>query len=321
MTFAHHLHRWLAAAGLATAMAASAQTYPTDTVRTIVGWEPGGVTDVAARTLTKKLGEYWGRAVVVENRAGGGGIIATGLVARAKPDGHTLAFVGGSEVSVRPFLQEDPYLYSRDFTPVALITINPIVLAAHVDSPFRSLKDLRADPRAKAEGIPFSSSGVSSTPHLIGEHFSLVSQIALKHIPYKGGAPAASAVASGEVPLGFMALSSAKPFVDSGRIRIIGVTTAKRVSSEPNWPTIAEQGLPQFEGSVWTGLYVRKETPARIVEKLAADVAKALADPEVVATFQRLGAEPGDLVLKPFAEYAQASAKANEGILRRLHAK
>lgn len=308
----------LLASSLITTAHAAGETYPTQPVKAIIGWEPGGVTDIAARALAKKLGEQWGQPLVVENRAGGGGVIATSAVARAKPDGYTLAFIGGSEAAIRPFTQEDPYLYSRDFTPIALITVNPIVLAANVDSPYRTVADLRANPGTKGEGILFSSSGTSSTPHLAGEYFSRASQIKLKHIAYKGGAPAAAAVASGEVPLGFMAMSSAKPFIDSGRIRIIGVTTANRVSVEPTWPTLAEQGVQGFDASVWTGLYVRKETPAPIVEKLAADVAKALRDPELIEAFRRLGADPGHVVLGEFGKYVSTSANANEAIIKGL---
>src|SRR5690606_36045361 len=118
---------------------AQTPTYPSGPVKTVIGWEPGGVTDLAARTLAKKLGERWGQPLLVENRAGGGGIIATTAVAQARPDGHTLAFVGGSEPTIRPFVQNDPYLHSRDFTPVALITVNPIVLVANADTPFKTV--------------------------------------------------------------------------------------------------------------------------------------------------------------------------------------
>ncbi len=315
--------RSLFLAGLAAALAAGgahaqAPAYPTEPVKTVVGWEPGGVTDISARALAQKLGERWGQPLIIENRAGGGGIIATTAVARAKPDGHTLAFVGGSEPTIRPFVQNDPYLHSRDFTPVALIAVNPIVLVANADSPFRTVDDLRQDPRAKSGGIPFSSSGASSTPHLVGELFAEESGIHLKHIAYKGGAPAATAVAGGEVPLGFMVLSSARPFLDAGKLRLIGVSTEARSATAPDVPTLAEQGVPGFDASVWTGLYVHKDTPRPIVEKLAADVQAVLKDPAIIASFARLGGEPGNLVLDEFGQYVQASADKHHAILRKL---
>lgn len=305
---------------LAVATLASAQnaSYPSSPVKAVIGWEPGGVTDLAARSLAKKLGERWGQPLLVENRPGGGGIIATAAVARARPDGYTLAFTGGSEPTIRPLVQNDPYTYARDFTPVALVTVNPIVLVANAATPFKTVADLRLDARSSQGGIPFSSSGASSTPHLIGELFSDESGIKLKHIAYKGGAPAATAVASGEVPLGFMVLSSAKPFVDAGKLRVIGITTRQRVATAPDWPTIAEQGIKDFDASVWTGVYVRKETPKAIVEKLAADVAAVLRDPEIVQSFAQLGADPGTLTLEAFGRYVRTSAEKQGAVIQRL---
>lgn len=297
---------------------AHALDYPTKPVRIMVGWAPGGIADVAARLLAQKLTEKWGQQVIVENRSGASGMIANGAAARAEPDGYTLMLATSPEVTTTPFIQKNAQKYFVDnFIPVTLVSVNPMALIAGADGPYKSVKDVVAAAKKKPGEIAYSSSGVGSAPHLAGEVFQEVTGIKLLHVPYKGGSPAAVAVASGEVPIGFAAVPGAVPLVHSGRIKVLGLTTAKRIESQPDWPTLAEAGVPNFDYTVWTGLFVQKGVPADIVKKLNTDFRAALAEPDVAKKFEAFGAIPGNESLEAFVERIKRDTATNEAIVRK----
>jgi tripartite-type tricarboxylate transporter receptor subunit TctC len=311
---------WAFVVSLCLIGSAQALDYPNKPVRMMVGWAPGGVADVAARIVANKLTEKWGQQVIVENRSGASGMIADGVAARAKPDGYTLMLATSPEVTTTPFIQTSaPKYFVNDFVPVVLVSINPMALVATANGPYKSVSALVAAAKAKPGDIPYSSSGVGSAPHLAGEVFQEATGTKLRHIPYKGGSPAAVAVASGEVPIGFVAVPGAVPLVKSGRMVVLGLTTAQRIASEPNWPTLAEAGVPNFDYTVWTGLFVQKGVPAEIVRKLDTDFRAVLAQPDVKKQFDALGAIAGNEPLAAFVARIKRDSSANEKIVNKAH--
>lgn len=300
---------------------AQATDYPNKPVRFVVGWSAGGVADVAARIFAQHLSEKWGQQVQVENRPGGGGIIASGVVARAPADGYTLQMVAASEITISPFVRDDlPYTYGKDFTPVVQTTRNPIVLVASADTPYKTLQQV-VDAAKKAPGkISYSTAGNGSNPHLAVELISDHAGIDLKHVPYKGGGPASVAVAGGEVALGAMAISSAIPYVKSGKVRVLGVTGDKRLATQPDWPSLAEQGYQAAaQAGVWTGIYVKTGTPDAIQRKIAADVSAILASPTLIAQLQGGGAEPGGATFDTFGNAVKAESERNAAVVRKAN--
>ena len=309
------------AAGLATGAHAQPADYPNKPVKIVVGWSAGGVADVAARIFAQKLSTKWGQQVQVDNRPGGGGIIASGVVARAPADGYTLQMVAASEITISPFVRDDlPFSYDKDFSPVFQTTLNPIVIAINADAPYKNLPEVIAAAKASPGKISYSTAGNGSNPHLAVELFSDEAGIKLKHVPYKGGGPASVAVAGGEVVLGAMAISSALPYVKSGKLRVLGVTGTKRLATLPDWPTLAELGYKNAaQSSVWTGLYVKAGTPQALQQKLAADFASVLADPAIVKQLEGVGAEPGGATFGDFGAAVKAESGRNEAIVRKAN--
>jgi tripartite-type tricarboxylate transporter receptor subunit TctC len=311
---------WAVMAALCFVGSAHALDYPTKPVRIMVGWAPGGIADVAARIVAHKLSVKWRQQVLVENRAGASGMIANGTAARAAPDGYTLMLATSPEVTTTPFIQKGvPKYFVDNFIPVALVSVNPMALVATANGPYKSVKDLVAAAKEKPGEISYSSAGLGSAPHLAAEIFVEATGIKLQHVPYKGGSPAAVAVASGEVPIGFVAMAGAVPLVQSGRMQVLGLTTAQRVASQPSWPTLSEAGVPNFDYTVWTGLFVQKEVPADIVRKLNADFEAVLAEPDVIKQFEVLGAIAGNEPLAAFVERIKRDTSANEAIVNKAN--
>ena len=308
---------WAIVASLCLFGSAHALDYPTRPVRLMVGWAPGGISDVAARIVAQKLTDKWHQQVFVENRSGASGMIADAAAARAEPDGYTLLLASSPEVTTTPFIQKNAEKYFvNDFVPVALASINPLVILAAPNSPYKTVQDLIAAAKAKPGTVSYSSPGIGTAPHLAAIMFEEATKIKLQHVPYRGGGPAAVAVAGGEVPIGFNAMAGAAPLVKGGRLKVIGVATAKRIALEPNWPTVSEQGVPNFEYTVWTGLFAQKGVPKEIVQKLRADVQELLASPDVASKFATFGAIPGNEPLQAFVERIKRDTAANEAIVR-----
>jgi tripartite-type tricarboxylate transporter receptor subunit TctC len=308
---------WALIASFCLTGAAHALDYPNKPVRMMVGWAPGGISDVAARIVAQKLTEKWHQQVFVENKSGASGMIADAAAARAEPDGYTLMLASSPEVTTTPFIQKNAERYFvNDFLPVNLISVNPLVILAAPNSPYKTVQEVIAAAKAKPSTISYSSPGIGTAPHLAAIMFEEATQTKLQHVPYRGGGPAAVAVAGGEVPIGFNAMAGAAPLVKGGKLKVLGVATAKRIALEPNWPTVSEQGVPNFDYTVWTGLFVQKGVPTEIVNKLRADVQELLALPDVAEKFATFGAIPGSETLDAFVQRIKRDTRANEAIVR-----
>jgi tripartite-type tricarboxylate transporter receptor subunit TctC len=277
---------------VAAASSASAQTYPDHPVRILVPYSPGGITDIAARVVGAKLSEYWGHQVVVENRSGGNGLIAMSAVVKADPDGYTLVMASGGDVSLNPALIEKmPYDVERDLIPISGVSDAPIVLAANSRSPYKSVADVIAASKSNPGSIDIGTPGIGSITHLVLEWLALSTGTKFQNVPFKGGGPAVQALIAGVVPLAVLASSSVAPYVQNGTLRVLGVTSTTRSSLNPEWPTLREQGIPEVNASNWTAMFAPKGTPQPVIDKLNADVVRALGSPDVRERFESGGAQ------------------------------
>ncbi len=281
-----------AASALAPALPPSAsaqQAWPTRFVRMIVPFTPGGGIDTIGRVVGAKLSEMWGQQVVVENKPGAGGNIASELVARSDPDGTTL-YISAAGIAVNQFLfpsiSYDPV---NDFAPVSLLCFFPNLLVVPPSSPFKSAADIVAYAKAHPGKLNFGSPGHGSSPHMSGELFKSMAKVDITHVPYRGAAPALSDLMAGRVDIMFAVMGSGLPLAQSGQLRALAVTTDKRMASAPDIPTIAETGVPGYDSSSWFAFFLPAKTPPAIVTKVSADTATVLKDPAVVARLEQLG--------------------------------
>lgn len=285
--------------------AIAAEPYPVRPIRMIVGFAPGGGTDLTARPVAQKLSELLGQQVIVENRPGAAGNIATEQVARAAPDGYTLLMGTIAALAINPSLygnlRFDP---ETDLAPVIQVVDATNVLALHPSVPANSVKELIALAREKS--LSAGSSGVGATGHLSIELFNLMAGVKLVHVPYKGGGPAMSDLLGGQVNLIFATTASSISHLKSGRIKGIAVTTAKRSALLPDLPTISEAGLPGFDANNWYGLVVPAKTPRAIIDQLNAEVTKVLNMPDVKATLFNQGLDPAPGTPEQFGAYIKS---------------
>ena len=265
---------------------AQAQNYPGKPIHILVPYAPGGITDIASRIVGAKLTEAWGQQVVVENRPGGNGFIAMTAGAKAAPDGYTLVMVTVGDVAINPAMfKEMPYDVERDLAPIAMVSDAPMVLAAHADAPFKSVAEVIAAAKAQPGRISVATPGNGSVNQIVLEWMALNIGTRFQHIPYKGGAPAAAALAAGDIPLGVLASSSVAPHVKSGRVRVLAVTMGKRSTLNPEWPTLQQEGVKEVDASNWTALFAPKATPQPVIDKLNTEVVKILKMPDVKERF------------------------------------
>lgn len=287
------LAHYTAAATIACVFAggAWAQAYPSKALRMIVPFAPGGGTDVIARHLAAGMSESLKRQVVVDNRAGANGIIGSEIVARAPADGYTLLFVS-SPHSVNPSLYAKmPYDTLRDFAPVSMAASSPYVLVVHPSLPARNVKELIALAMARPDQINYGSGGSGSSAHLTAELFNQMAGVKLREIPFKGAGPALIAVLSGEVALVFGNALTVKPHIQSGRLRALGIASAKRSDSAPELPTIAESGVPNFRSDAVLGLLTTARTPRPVIDLLNAEVHKAMRQPDTVEAMRGMAVD------------------------------
>ena len=270
------------------AAAASAQSYPSKPVRLLVPAPPGGSTDLFARVVGAKLAAQLGQQVVVDNRGGAGGIVATELLARSVPDGHTLGVIYTPHTT-QPSLTRLPYDPVADFTPLSLMTAAPLVLVVNPALPVKSVKDLIA--LAKAKPLAYGSAGNGSGGHLSGELLKLLTGMPATHVPYKGAGPAAVDVMAGQIQFQFAAQITVSAFVKSGRLRAVAVSSAKGAATLPELPTVAESGVPGFEVINWFGMTAPARLPAPLTQRIHAEITKALKSPEVAEKLTAEGAE------------------------------
>ena len=293
--------RLLAIALVFSAGAALAQSYPNKAVRVIVPFPAGGSTDIVGRTVAQKLSELWGQPVVVDNRAGGGTVIGTDIVAKAAPDGYTL-LVTPAPFTINPSLRSKlPYDALADFAPITLINTTPLVLVVNPGVPARSVKDLIALAKARPGQLNFGSSGTGGSNHLAGELFNAMAGVKIVHIPYKGNAPALIDLAGGHVDLIFNGLTSALPLIKSGKLRALAVTSLQRSAALPDAPTLDEVALKGFVAVAWNGLGAPANTPRDVIAKINTDVVRIVSSPELK---ERLKAEGSDPVGSTTGQYA-----------------
>ena len=280
-----------------------AQSYPDHVIRLIVPLAPGGGNDAAARIIASEFSKRLGQQVVVENRPGGGSVIASQLVLNAPADGYTLYLIS-TNVSLAPILHKHlPFDLFRDFTPLSRVGISPGGLIVHPSLPVYKVKDLIAMAKARPGELTFGSSGPGGGSHLGGELFNLMAHVKLTHIPYKGSAMATTSVLSGETVVAFNNPTSSLPFIKAGRLRLIAVTTAKRWPLFPQIPTIAESGVPGYEQTIWNGLSVRAGTPQPVVDRLHQELMDVLKAPVVTGMLARDGALPAPETSQSFARF------------------
>jgi tripartite-type tricarboxylate transporter receptor subunit TctC len=268
---------------------ANAQTYPTRSVRLIVGFSPGGGADIMARVTGQWLSERLGRSFIVENRTGAGTNLATEVVVNAAPDGHTLLLATASNAINATLYDDLKFNFVRDIAPVAGIHREPHVIEVTQSLPVNTVPELIAYAKANPGKLNMASGGVGSGNHIAGELFSMMTGVKLAHVPYRGAAPALVDLMGGQVQVMFAVISSSIEYVRAGKLRALAVTTATRSSVLPDVPTVAEF-VPGYEASFWTGVGAPKNTPAEIVDKLNMEINAALVDPKMKARFADLGA-------------------------------
>ena len=286
------------------AAGADAGRFPSKAVRVIVGFAAGGAVDVQARIVAQRLTETLGQSVLVENRPGADGILAGDFVAKAPPDGHTLAYVSaGHAMNSILHAKTLPYHPIRDFAPVSLVASGPLTLVVNRALPVNGLKELVALAKARPGQLNFASSGSGGTMHLAGELLKSVAKINIVHVPYKGGAPALTDVLGGQVEMTFVGAPASMPHIRSGRLKVLAVTTTKRASALPDVPTVAELGYPGYELAAWYGVLAPARTSAAIVTQLSTELAKALSVADVREKLLALGIEPVGSTPGQFSEH------------------
>ena len=281
--------------------------FPSRPLKIVVPYPPGGTTDLLARAIAPRLGERLGQTVVIENKAGAGGVIGAQLVARSPADGYTLVFATIATHGIIPALQNPPpYDPVKDFAPITLVAGTPNVLLVNNAVPARNLAELLALARAKPGMLNFGSTSLGGSPHMSGELLKLQAQLDIVHVPYKGGGPMLIDLMGGQIQMGFDNLPSSIAQVRAGKVRALAVTTAKRWPGAPDIPTMAEAGVPGYEMSAWFGLLAPGGTPKPVVDRLQREVAAILKLPEVEKQFFELGAEPGGMSPEDFGRYISA---------------
>ncbi|GAA4335753.1 tripartite tricarboxylate transporter substrate binding protein [Pigmentiphaga soli] len=289
---AFHRHGLVLALALSmTTAPAPAQTYPARPVHVVVPFAPGGNADILARVLSEGLTRNMGQPFVVDNRPGGSNIIATQMVARAKPDGYTLLVISNSHtVNPTVFASKLPYDTLRDFTGVAKLATTPMVLAANPGLGVNTVPELIAKAKAEPGRINFSSSGNGSSAHMAGELLNTLAGIKIVHVPYKGTSQGVSDTMSGQVQLAFPSLSAAGVLIRAGQLRGLGITTARRSEAAPDIPPIAET-LPGFDASIWTAVIAPAGVPRPVISRLNAEIVKVLNDPAIKPKLVEMGVD------------------------------
>jgi tripartite-type tricarboxylate transporter receptor subunit TctC len=294
----------LAAALAVAAPLAAAQNYPTRPIRFVITYPPGGTTDFVGRSVAQKMSEILGQQVVVDNRGGAGGVIATMIVAQAPADGYTLLLGTSSGMLINPLLNTKlPYDAFRDFTPISRTNVNPQALVATMSLPANNVKELIAYAKAHPGKLNVASSGVGTPNHLGGEMLKYMAKIDIVHVAYKGGGPAMNDLIAGNVQLQFSSIPTVLGHVRNGRVKMLAIGSAKRSPALPDVPTIAESGVPGYEYTTWYGVFGPKGMAKPLVAQLNGAVVKAVAAPEVHKHLMSAGAEPSSSTPAELTQY------------------
>lgn len=297
------------AAALVAAPLLQAQTLPNGPVKIVVGFAPGGGTDILARVIGQKLGEMWNTQILVENKAGASGVIAADFVAKAPADGTTLLMAHINSHAIAPALMPKMnYDAVRDFSPIVLVGVTPNLLICNEQQPAKTVKDLVALCKANPGKISFGSAGTGSAQHLALEMFQLQAGVKALHVPYKGSGPMLTDLIGGQIQYSFDTMTAATPHVKGGKAIAIAQTREKRAAGHPTVPTMAESGFPGFEATTWYGLAGPKGMPAAMVRRMNEDINKVLAMPDVMAKFEQYGAEDGGGSAEKFASFIRTES-------------
>ncbi|MEO7728275.1 MAG: tripartite tricarboxylate transporter substrate binding protein [Burkholderiales bacterium] len=270
---------------------ASAQNYPTKAVRIVVPYPAGGTSDILSRLLSPKLNDALGQPIVVDNRPGANGNLGADLVAKSAPDGHTMLLADLGALTISPSIYKLPFDVVKDFAPVTMVSYSPHLLAVHPSVPVKTVKELVALAKTKPGRLNFAVSGIGGAPHLAGVAFEAQTGVKWTYIPYKGGSDAIVGLASGQADAIFNGMLATYPYVRSGKLKLLAVSSAKRVAAIPDVPTVAEAGLPGFETGSWQGVVAAAGTPKEIVARLNTEIIKALSTAEMKENLGKQGTE------------------------------
>lgn len=289
---------------------AAAQAYPGRAIQIVVPFPPGGSVDVIARLIGQKLSQRVGQSVVVDNRAGATGMIGAGHVAKAAPDGYTILLGTTGPITMSPALNQTmAYDSARDFAPIIEVGATALLMVVPPSLPAKNLSEFIAYAKARPGKLNFVSSGTGTTGHLAGELLKLMAGLDMTHVPYKGGAPAATDLLAGRVDLMFQLTPQMQPYVASGQLRALGITSRKRAMAMPEIPTMIEGGLADFEIVTWFGFFAPARTPQAIVERLNSEITQVVTSPEVASRLAELGADWTPNSAKEFADFIQRDLK------------
>jgi tripartite-type tricarboxylate transporter receptor subunit TctC len=296
----------MAGSGLATGET-WAQGYPDRPIRTIVPFPPGGLADSVARIVGQRLGDSLGQSLVIENRTGASGTLGAAVVAKSAPDGYTLLMTTGDFITVpgiMPALSFDPY---KELTAITMLAIAPLILVANSGSGMNTVNDIIGAAKARPGAVAYSSPGIGTINHLAIEGMAIEGGIKLLHVPYRGGTPAATAVAAGDVPIGAVTQSAAEGLIQAGKLKVVASMTKQRPAFAPNWPTLAELGM-DIDGALWVGLFAPAGTPAAIVDRLDAQVSRILQMADTQRQLNAVGTDAFPLRQAGFVQRIKADA-------------
>jgi tripartite-type tricarboxylate transporter receptor subunit TctC len=321
-----HLPKWLAlilalGAGFASGAVQAQGAFPIKSVTLVLPFPPGGSTDIVARTIQPRLSALLGQPVLVDNRSGAAGVIATNYVAKSTPDGYTL-FLSFDTHAINPIVYKDiPYDTFKDLLPVTLLVRFPLVMGAYGGLPANNLKEFVALAKSQPGKLNYASTGLGSLNHLLAENLKSLAGIDVLHVPYKGGGPAIQAMLTGEVAFCFLSYGAQKGQMAAGKLKPLAVTGARRMADLPDVPTVAESGFPGFEAYSWIGIFAPAGTPDTVIRRLHQDFTAALQDPEVkaklvAAGFEPIGSTPQDLGQFVHREYDKWSRFVKDAKIR-----
>jgi tripartite-type tricarboxylate transporter receptor subunit TctC len=301
--------------------AVAAETYPTRPVTIYVPYQAGGAVDVLARTVGQSLSKSWGQQAVIENRPGAGGIIASQALAQARPDGYTLILVASGHPLNQFFYPKLPYDTFKDFTAITEVAYSPLAIVVSKDNPAKNLQELLAQAKAKPGSLSYGMSGNGTSAHLAGELLNYMAGVEIVSIPFKGGAPALTAVIAGDIPISVNPLPEIVGQLEGGAVRAVAVTTATRSAALPDVPTVAESGVAGYDTAVWWGFLAPANMPPDLTAKLHADIAAALKDPVVLAALKKIDATPVGSSPQEFDTFMRAEADKWGPVLKKANIK
>jgi tripartite-type tricarboxylate transporter receptor subunit TctC len=308
---------WLAVLAFAVSGAVFAQNYPNRPVKVIVPWPPGQATDLSARIVAQKLQEALGQPFVIENKPGAGGAIGSEAGARSAPDGYTLLAASSGPISIMPNLQKTPYESLKDFAPISLIAAVPFALVTHPSFPAANAKEFVALVKANPNKYTFASSGTGATAHLFAELFNSMAQLKARHVPYKGSAPALTDLISGQVDYAVETVAATVGHVKSGRLKVYGVTTARRSGGMPDTPPLAEAAdIPGYDVAAWVGYVAPSGTPREILSRLSTEIQKVVQTGDLRERYLALGMDPAWSTPDEMATYMRREQERYGSIIR-----